>query len=100
MPKDTRFVNPPVGLQWEHTADQTAGSSAQAAMLLALPEGMAELQDPFQYFLSKFLFGVLTSSQLQQGIPIALLHSSIHIGTWEYLHSCIVYYLPLTTAPN
>lgn len=38
------------------------GSLAQAAMLCAPPEGMAKLQEHFQHFVSRFLFGILTSS--------------------------------------
>lgn len=52
------------------------GSSAQAAMLLTPPEGMAMLQEPFQHFLLRSLCGVLASNQLQQGVCIVLCHSS------------------------
>lgn len=92
MCKDTRFVEPSQQGYSENT-QQNTGSLAQAAMLLAPPEGMAKLQEPFQHFLSRFLFGVLTS-QLQQGIPIALWHSSLYTGICGYLHSFTIYYRP------
>lgn len=88
---------PPTSRTAVRTHRKNTGSLAQAVMLLAPPEGMAKLQEPFQNFSSRFLLGLLTSSHLQQGIPIALWHFSLCNGICRYVHSFTVYDFPFTT---
>lgn len=84
MHKDTCNVEP---FLWGWTQKMDTEQNTLLVPLLhklqcccLLPEGTTKLQEPFQHFLPRFLFGVPASSQLQQEIPNGLWHSNLSTG--------------------